>query len=140
MILTIFYSAFFFFSVFVSVSDIKTGKVSRSLMLVTAVILFILKYMVCGQSMLLLTVLGCVIGLLVFLLAYYCSRKKLGLADVWFAGIMGIVLGAIYWYPAVFIACILTIISMIFMRKKSLPFLPFLAVGAWIVLLYIFFK
>jgi prepilin signal peptidase PulO-like enzyme (type II secretory pathway) len=139
MTILIFYLAFFLFSVFISIADIKTGTVSRCFMWLSAVALFLLKYAAYGKSILLLSVIGCAIGLLVFYLAYYCSRKKLGLADVWYAGIMGIVLGAVYWYPAVIVACIFAVISMVFMRKKSLPFLPFMAAGTWIVLLFIFF-
>ncbi len=138
MMMIIFYSAFFLFSVFISVSDIKTGTVSRSLMWVTAAVLFLLKYIAYGHAVLALSAIGCILGLCVFLLAYFCSKKKLGLADVWYAGIMGIVLGPFYWYPAVFFACVIACLWILAAHRHSLPFLPFMAAGAWLVLIYVF--
>ncbi len=138
MMIIIFYATFLLFSVFISVADIKTGSVSRNLMWVMAAVLFLLKYTAYGRSVLALSAIGCALGLCVFLLAYLCSKKKLGLADVWYAGIMGIVLGLFRWYPAVFFACVMACLCMLAAHKRSIPFLPFMAAGAWLVLIYVF--
>jgi hypothetical protein len=136
MIIAVLYSAFFLFSVFVSFKDIRTGVVSRMFMWISATVLFLLKYVAFGNSIQVLSVVGCILGLAVFFLAYICSGKKLGLADVWYAGIMGIILGPFWFYPAVICSCIFALVCMLITHKSSLPFIPFMAAGTWTVLGY----
>ena len=74
------------------------------------------------------------IGLFIFLIVFLFSKKKLGLADVWYSGIIGFVLGPWNWYIAISIACGLGIVYILILRKLSgnwhaIPFIPFMAVG-----------
>ena len=75
---------------------------------------------------------GAALGILLFSLAYYISKKRLGLADIWFSGFIGAFLGIVKWYAAVSIACILALLFFICGRnkQKTLPFIPFLSIGA----------
>jgi prepilin signal peptidase PulO-like enzyme (type II secretory pathway) len=69
-------------------------------------------------------------GIGLFLLAFFASRRRLGLADVWYSGLIGMVLGPLWWYPAVFAACASVALVVIYLRKPAIPFIPCMALGS----------
>ncbi|GHV77497.1 hypothetical protein AGMMS49942_23180 [Spirochaetia bacterium] len=80
-------------------------------------------------------VLGCALGLAIFFLAFFMSGKKLGLADVWYAGLMGSVLGPVWWFPAIIAACLSALIYYaITRRRQPIAFIPFMAAGSILAL------
>jgi len=122
-----------FFSVFsfaIALSDIKTGMVPR--------VAFVLAFPVFLAFCLLsedprppeVLAMGALLGLFVFLSAHFITGRKLGLADVWYATLIGLVLGPWWWYVAVFSACIAGIIYMLAFKKRKIPFVPLMALGS----------
>jgi prepilin signal peptidase PulO-like enzyme (type II secretory pathway) len=123
------YSLYGLFSLYVSLADIKTGFIPRPLMLWAIVFFIILKSLFFGVSGFRTALLGGLAGSLVFLGVFFWSRKKLGLADVWYACIMGVILGPFRWYQAISAACAAGLCFMILFRRRSVPFIPFMAAG-----------
>ena len=122
------YSIFILICVYFSYQDIAYGEIKRIyLYAVIAVTLCVKAPFAAWESF-----GGAVLGMLLFLFAYYISKKRLGLADVWFSGFIGAFLGIVKWYAAVSIACILALLFFICGRnkQKTLPFIPFLSIGA----------
>lgn len=85
---------------------------------------------------------GLVIGVLLFLIAYFVSRKGIGLGDVKFVGVIGYFTGISVLYGILVISLFLIVCySMVqLLRKKvtwkdSIAFGPFLAVGTIFALL-----
>lgn len=85
---------------------------------------------------------GLLVGLVLFLLAYFLSRKNIGIGDVKLAAVLGWYLGlALIWYDLVvglFLAGLYSCIQLA--RKKlnmkdSIPLVPFLAIGTMLLLL-----
>ena len=122
-----------FFSIFsfaIALSDIKIGKVPR--------IAFVLAFPAFTVLCLLsedprppeVLATGALLGLFVFLAAYFVSGKKLGLADAWYSALIGLVLGPWWWYAAVFCACIAGITYMFALKKRKIPFIPLMALGS----------
>lgn len=124
----LFYSIFILTCIYFSYQDIVYGEIKRIyLYAAIAVVLCVKAPAAVWESF-----GGAALGILLFLLAYYISKKRLGLADVWFSGFIGAFLGIIKWYAAVSIACILALLFFICSRnkQKTLPFIPFLSIGA----------
>ncbi|MEL3906616.1 MAG: prepilin peptidase [Treponema sp.] len=120
------YSIFFIFCVYFSYQDIRYGELSR-LQLWTAIVI------VTGirvAANFIGTLLGGGTGLLLFGLAYYVSKKRMGLADVWFSAFAGAFLGIVKWYYAVGIACIAALLFFMCSKNRTVPFIPFLACGS----------
>jgi prepilin signal peptidase PulO-like enzyme (type II secretory pathway) len=78
--------------------------------------------------------IGGLLGMGMFLLAYLVSGKKLGLADIWYAGLIGIVLEPLLLYAALGVSCVLAIGFILISKKRSVPFIPFMAAGSFAVL------
>jgi prepilin signal peptidase PulO-like enzyme (type II secretory pathway) len=127
------YSIFIVFSLGIAVQDYRTGFLPRPL-LWCAGFFFLGIQLLMDKNSLLLPVCGCLLGLGIFLLAFLVSGKKLGLADVWYAGIIGIVTGPLWWYPVIIISCMTAIIYGVCAKKRRFPFIPFMAAGVLIVL------
>jgi prepilin signal peptidase PulO-like enzyme (type II secretory pathway) len=121
---------FIIFSFFLSFKDIMTGRVSRFLLWGAISCSFLLQYGIGGRNILFNAVSGCILGLGVFFLVFLVSGKRLGLADVWYAGLAGSVLGPVWWYPAMGLACVLAVVYMLASRRRSVPFIPFMAAGS----------
>ena len=66
---------------------------------------------------------------MVYTLAFFISGKRLGLADIWYSALTGMVLGPVWWYPATGIACISAVVYIVAAGKRRIPFLPFMALG-----------
>jgi len=120
---------FTLFSAAIAVMDCKTEKVPRMAFIGVFPVLFALRFLPDMGSFPYYSFIGMVIGLAVFLLAYVLSKKKLGLADAWYSGIIGFVLGPLWWYAAISIACVLGILYMLFSKKIKMPFIPLMAIG-----------
>ena len=97
--------SFLAFSVFISFLDIKNRAVPR-IMFVLALLFFIIVKINQTSGQLLISITGFLVGLIIFLLAWFLSKKRLGLADICYSSIIGLVLGINSWYTAIGIACI----------------------------------
>ena len=118
------------FSAVIAASDIKTGKVPRIVFVIAFPVFLILRLLLDDRSEYLEPITGCLTGLIIFLLAYFISGKKLGLADVWYSALIGLVLGPWIWYAAMGGACITGIIYMLVSKQRRIPFIPFMALGS----------
>jgi hypothetical protein len=126
---------YLFFSVGIAVMDIKTGSVPRGAFVCAAVVFFAAKLFFEGRGVLFLSLAGCIMGIGLFLLAFFGSGKKLGLADVWYSGLIGVVLGPVWWYPAIFAACVVGLAWLLCVKRRSIPFIPCMAFGSMAALL-----
>jgi len=126
---------FALFSVAVGLEDYRKGEVPRVVFVAAFPILFALGA-VGGRFRLLESMAGLLAGLLVFLLAFFVSSGKLGLADVWYSGLSGFVLGPLGWYGAVCLACALALAALLVCGRRRVPFIPFMAAGSIVVIIF----
>jgi prepilin signal peptidase PulO-like enzyme (type II secretory pathway) len=121
-----------FFSIFsfaIAMSDVKTGMVPRIAFTFALPVFFALCLLSEDSHSPVIMLAGALLGLIVFLLAFIISGKKLGLADVWYAALAGLVLGPWWWYAAIFCACIAGIIYILVSGHRKIPFIPLMAFG-----------
>jgi len=118
------------FSLFIAYSDLKTGAVPRLAFAFAFPFFFALKTWLGGWNHLCESTTGLLIGLAVFLFAFIILKRKLGLADVWYSALIGMILGPWWWYAAIGIACFTGIIYMIVSKQRKIPFIPFMAIGS----------
>jgi Flp pilus assembly protein protease CpaA len=121
---------FSIFSFAVAASDVKTGAVPRIAFAVAFPAFFVLCLLSGNPHSVLAMTTGAFLGLGVFLLAFAISGKRLGLADVWYAALAGLVLGPLWWYAAMFCACIAGIVFILVSGRRKIPFLPLMAFGS----------
>ncbi len=76
------------------------------------------------------------LALLRYYLSFFLNKEAMGEGDIIVAGTMGALLGFPLFFYALFIAAILAIIPSLMAKDKAVPFVPFLAMGTFIV--YIF--
>ncbi len=138
---------FSFCAILFSILDIKNGEIPRVFCLAMLCFVFILKVFIVFatdytaqellQRLSQTTVAG-VFALFTFTLVFLVCRGKMGLADIWFSCAMGMILGIRGFIVATLIACVLAFLwyGVLFIIKKgkrtsrmSLPFIPFLSVG-----------
>jgi prepilin signal peptidase PulO-like enzyme (type II secretory pathway) len=124
---------FCLFSVIIAVIDIKTGSVPRVAFL-CAFVLFFAFNLFLDREFLFLSLAGVFVGIGLFLPAFFVSGKKLGLADVWYSGLIGMVLGPLWWYPAIFAACVAGFGFIAVTKRRSVPFIPCMAFGGVVML------
>ena len=124
---------FILFSAAIAATDIKTGKVPRAAFVFAFPFFFILGVLTAGRPGYWEQAAGSLIGLAVFMLAYFITGKKLGLADVWYSALVGMVLGPWRWYAAMGSACIAGTICILVSKQRSIPFIPFMALGSIVV-------
>lgn len=101
--------------------------------------------------------LGLMLGFVVFYAIRVLTKKKLGLADVWFSAGIGTFLGYLGWYFAIAIACLMALVWIFsfalvkkirspkdnmadiaffkIIRTTKIPFIPFLSFGSLCTLL-----
>jgi prepilin signal peptidase PulO-like enzyme (type II secretory pathway) len=124
---------FILFSILIAILDFKTGIIPRTAFLLAFPVFFIINLFQAGYYQgyypLFIAFTGTFIGLLIFSIAYFISGKRLGKADIWYSAVIGLVLGPVWWYPAIGIACITGIIWIIATGKRSIPFIPCMAIG-----------
>ncbi len=80
-------------------------------------------------------------SLLRFYLSYAIKKEAMGEADIMIAATIGALLGVELGIAAVFLGAVLALPALILTRDESeesqqLPFIPFLAMGAWIVVMF----
>jgi prepilin signal peptidase PulO-like enzyme (type II secretory pathway) len=121
---------FIFFSIAISIADIKTGEVPRAAFLAAFGCLLALRTLAGGSRPPWGALAGLSLGIAVFALALAVSGGGLGWADVWYSGLIGLVLGPAGWYPAIAIACAAALLFMIVTRRRRIPFIPFMAAGS----------
>jgi len=124
---------FIIFSAAISAADIKTGKVPRIAFILAFPVFFALTLLADDQLPLWKPFAGCLTGLIVFLLVYFISGKKLGLADVWYSSLVGLILGPWWWYAAMGSACAAGIIYILILKQRRIPFIPFMALGSVVI-------
>jgi len=121
---------FYIFSFTIAMSDLKTGVVPRIAFVFAFPAFFVLCLLSKNSYSPLVMLAGALLGLSVFFLAFIISGKRLGLADVWYSALIGLVLGLWLWYAAMFIACIAGIIYLLVSRRRKIPFIPLMALGS----------
>jgi len=121
---------FVLFSAAIAAADIKAGKVPRLAFIFAFPFFFILKLLLNEHLPAWEPIMGGIAGLIVFLLVFFISGRKLGLADVWYSGLIGIVLGPLWWYAAMASACIAGLIYMFLSNQRRIPFIPLMALGS----------
>lgn len=124
---------FILFSLAIATEDIKTGAVSRLAFMGAFPVFFAFVLLRSARHSLLAALTGAMVGLIAFLLAYFISAKKLGLADVWYSALIGMVLGPRNWYLAIGSACIGGIVYILVSKRQSIPFIPLMAIGSIVV-------
>lgn len=93
------------FSVFMTVQDIKTQKVSRWASVALLVVAVAARLVFCVGDERVGFVASAAIGLVVFEAVRLVVKKRLGLADVFYSGSAGALLGFDMWLAACVIAC-----------------------------------
>ena len=124
---------FTFFSILISRADIKTGEVPRIAFIFAFPFFIILKLLLKEKNYFIESILGVLTGLLVFLFVYFFSGKRLGLADVWYSALIGLVIGLWCWYAAIGLACVAGIFYIRTVKQRKIPFIPFMALGSLII-------
>ncbi|MGD9969006.1 MAG: A24 family peptidase [Sulfuricurvum sp.] len=79
--------------------------------------------------------------LLRFYLSYAIKKEAMGEADIMIAGTMGAILGVKLALVAIFAGALLALPALLLTQNESedsklLPFIPFLAMGCWLVLMF----
>jgi len=121
---------FSIFSFAIAASDVKTGAVPRIAFIFAFPVFFVLCLLSENSHSVVIMLAGALLGLSVFLLAFIISGKRLGLADVWYSAIIGLVLGPWLWYVAMFCACIAGIVYILVSGRRRIPFIPLMALGS----------
>jgi len=80
-------------------------------------------------------------SLLRFYLSYAIKKEAMGEADIMIAATMGALLGVQLGLAAIFLGALLALPALMLTRdeseeSKQLPFIPFLAMGCWLVLMF----
>ena len=80
-------------------------------------------------------------SLLRFYVSYIIKKEAMGEADIMIAATMGALLGVKLGLVAIFLGAVLALPALLLTRdesdeSKELPFIPFLAMGCWIVLMF----
>ena len=127
-------SLFVLFSIVIAIMDIKAGMIPRlafvfAFPLFSALVFFEAP---CSPAK---AFAGAMLGLFVFLLAFFISKRKLGLADVWYSALTGLVLGPSWWYLAMCCACISAIVILLILKRCQIPFIPFMALGSIVMII-----
>ncbi len=76
------------------------------------------------------------LALLRYYLSFFLNKEAMGEGDIIVAGTMGALLGFPLFFYALFIAAILAMVPSLLAKDRAVPFVPFLAMGTFIV--YIF--
>ena len=127
---------FFVFSALIAIADIRDGEVPRLAFAAAFPVFFALR-VGWGSFPPQEAAAGFFTGLLVFLLARIISGGKLGLADVWYSALIGLVLGPWRWYGVAGLACAGALILLLVSGKRRIPFLPLMATGVIVICIFI---
>ena len=108
------------FSIFMSVQDIRTQKVSRWCSVTLLVAMLVIRAVFMGGNERVGFIASAVIAIGVFWAVRLITKKKLGLADVFYSGSSGALLGFDFWLAACVIACVAAACVILF-RVRKLP-------------------
>jgi prepilin signal peptidase PulO-like enzyme (type II secretory pathway) len=120
---------FFLFSLVIAIFDLKKGIVPRVVFLLAFPVFFVLHLLKADNYPLYVAFTGAFLGFIIFILAFFISGRKLGLADIWYSSLIGLVLGPVWWFPAIGIACLSGASWIIISKKHRIPFIPCMAIG-----------
>ena len=128
---------FVLFSFLIAFKDIKTGVVPRVAFLLAFPLFFVLCLTQADPRSPVALATSALLGLSVFILAFFISGRKLGLADVWYSALVGLVLGPWRWYAAVGCACVAGIIFILVSKRRRIPFIPLMALGSIAAIIFL---
>jgi leader peptidase (prepilin peptidase)/N-methyltransferase len=117
------------FSLALAIADIKTGEVPRAAFIAAFPFFFSLRVLEEGFPPV-DSIVGLALGFFIFLLIFFISEGKLGLADVWYSALMGLALGPYGWYVASGFASVCGMAFLFLSRRRVIPFIPFMALGS----------
>ena len=126
------------------ISDYQTMIIPDSILIIFGIIILIIKYSIVGYPGILYVLTDGVVAFIFMLILklfgdFLFKKESMGGGDIKLLGIIGIVLGYSMAIVSVFIAAIIGLpISIIMLKKNTsheIPFGPFLAVSAIIILL-----
>jgi hypothetical protein len=123
---------FVLFSLIITRADITKGAVPRLAFIFAFPFFFMLKLMR-ERNDVLESLIGVLIGLIVFLFVHIITSRKLGLADVWYSALIGLVLGPWWWHAAIGLACVTGVIYILISKQRLIPFIPFMALGSAVI-------
>ena len=126
----LFKALFAIFSIAIAITDLKTGEVPRLAFVIAFPFFIVFRTMLNEDLPPLEPAIGMLLGLVIFLIVFFVSGRKLGLADVWYSALIGLVLGPWWWYAAIGSACIAGMIYMLASKRRRIPFIPFMALGS----------
>ena len=121
---------FAIFSLLISGTDIRRKAVPRAAFVAAFPFFFAFKNFFAEWNPLWESIAGISAGLAIFLLSFFISRGKLGLADVWYSALTGMMLGPLWWCAATGIACLAGMVYLIASKKREAPFIPFMTAGS----------
>jgi len=75
-------------------------------------------------------------SLLRFYTSFFIGREAMGEGDIMIAGTIGAILGVYLGTVAIFLSALLSLPAHLFAKDRELPFIPFLAMGLFIVFLF----
>ena len=123
---------FYVFSAAIAIADFRKGEVPRAAFTAAFPVFFALR-VGWGRFPLWEAAAGLLAGLMIFLLARIVSGGKLGLADVWYSALIGLVLGPRRWYGAVGLACAGALVLLLVSGRRRIPFIPLMAAGSIVI-------
>ena len=127
------------------ISDYQTMIIPDSVLIVFGLLIIIVKYFIVGYPSILYSLLDGIIAFIFMLIIklfgdFIFKRESMGGGDIKLLGIFGIVFGYIMAIFSVFLASVIGLpISLILLKKSKsheIPFGPFLAIAAIIILLF----
>ena len=127
------------------ISDYQTMIIPDSVLIVFGLLIIIVKYFIVGYPSILYSLLDGIIAFIFMLVIklfgdFIFKRESMGGGDIKLLGIFGIVFGYIMAIFSVFLASVIGLpISLILLKKSKsheIPFGPFLAIAAIIILLF----
>jgi prepilin signal peptidase PulO-like enzyme (type II secretory pathway) len=129
------YLLFISVGIYSSIQDWRTGFVSRYVLWGATIVMIVVRVVFWNPAGS-LYIWGLCVGYGVFILTWVLSKYKIGLADVWFSGFLGASFGIFMWYPAILLACLFTLSTMLLRGRKKLPFIPFMFLGGIVVCIF----
>lgn len=130
---------YFIVGCFASVSDIRTGFISRPLLLF-AIAVAIACQLILNKATAFRYIVGCAVGLAIFYLVRMVTRRQLGMADVWFSGFTGAIAGYSLLFVVLFLSCVSSLVFCLVTKRLSrkTPFIPFIFISGCLSLVLSF--
>lgn len=127
----------------VTVSDLQSMRIPNRILLFFTPLIVALKLYLDGLQALFPTLLGIIVYGGLFFLIYWLSRGGMGMGDVKYAALLGVVLPVQHILLFILLASLFGLLVAIVLmlvrgwgRKDALPFGPFMSLSAWLVVLY----